>query len=83
MKKSTNVNRIIWASRRGLLELDLLLEPFIRSQYTQMNELDQRQFYEFLKLEDDQLFSWFFGSSQVPHEFLTIVNEILEFYAQE
>ena len=73
---------MIWASRRGLLELDLLLEPFIRSEYTKMSDFDQSHLYEFLKLDDDELFDFFLGSKEVPQQFLAVVSEVLEFHAR-
>ena len=82
MKKNININKVIWASRRGLLELDLLLEPFIRSEFTKMSDFDQSHLYEFLKLDDDELFDFFLGSKEVPQQFLAIVSEVLEFHAK-
>ena len=83
MKKNININKTIWAGRRGLLELDLLLGPFIRSEFNKMSEIDQSHFYEFLKLDDDELFDFFLGSKEVPQQFLAIVSEVLEFHAKE
>jgi len=82
VKKNININKAIWAGRRGLLELDLLLEPFIRSEFNKMSEFDQNHLYEFLKLDDDELFGFFLGSKEVPQQFLGIVGEVLEFHAK-
>ncbi len=82
MKKNININKVIWASRRGLLELDLLLEPFIRSEFNKMSDFDQSHLYEFLKLDDDELFDFFLGSKEVPQQFLAVVSEVLEFHAK-
>ena len=83
MEQNININKVIWAGRRGLLELDLLLEPFIRSEFNKMSEFDQNHLYEFLKLDDDELFDFFLGSKEVPQQFLAIVSEVLEFHAKE
>ena len=82
MKKNININKLIWASRRGLLELDLLLEPYIRSEFNKMSDFDQTNLYEFLKLDDDELFDFFLGSKEVPQQFLAVVSEVLEFHAK-
>ena len=82
MKKNININKVIWAGRRGLLELDLLLEPFIRSEFNKMSDFDQSHLYEFLKLDDDELFDFFLGSKEVPQQFLNVVSEVLEFHAK-
>ncbi len=50
-------------SRRGLLELDLLLLPFAQAEYAVMNEQEQRA-YDRLLLEDDVvLIDWLKGIS--------------------
>ena len=82
MKKNININKLIWASRRGLLELDLLLEPYIRSEFNKMSDFDQSHLYEFLKLDDDELFGFFLGSKEVPQQFMAVVREVLEFHAK-
>jgi antitoxin CptB len=51
-------NRLLWASRRGMLELDLLLQPFVENHYDLLSDDDKHQFYLFLELEDQQLFQW-------------------------
>ena len=52
-------NRVIWNSRRGLLELDILLEGFVKSEYQNLDE-DLRLNYQKLLTYDDQvLYDWF------------------------
>ena len=80
MKNSIGVNRILWASRRGLLELDLLFEPFVCFKYAELSELEQKKFRRLLEYDDDQLYAWFFGRKNMPSEFLPIVAVILDHY---
>ena len=51
-------NRLLWASRRGMLELDLLLQPFVENDYDNLSDDYKAQFHLFLELEDQQLFQW-------------------------
>ena len=51
-------NRLLWASRRGMLELDLLLQPFVENHYDNLSDDDKAKFHLFLELEDQQLFQW-------------------------
>jgi antitoxin CptB len=51
-------NRLLWASRRGMLELDLILQPFVEHHYDLLSDSDKQQFHLFLELEDQQLFQW-------------------------
>ncbi len=57
-------NRLIWASRRGMLELDLILQPFVEEHYDQLSEEDKLRFHALLELEDQQLFNWFLNKEK-------------------
>lgn len=46
----------MWASRRGMLELDLILQPFVEQHYDNLSESDKSLFHGLLELEDQQLF---------------------------
>ena len=53
-----NKNRLRWACRRGMLELDLILEPFVEKFYETLEEADQLRFEVLLESEDQSLFMW-------------------------
>ena len=57
-------NRLMWASRRGMLELDLMLQPFVEQHYDQLDLTDQQLFQKLLELEDQQLFLWLVRGEQ-------------------
>jgi antitoxin CptB len=59
-----NKNRLKWASRRGMLELDLILQPFVEQNYDQLAEDDKLRFEVLLEMEDQQLFGWFMRREQ-------------------
>ncbi len=52
-------NRLVWASRRGMLELDLVLQPFLENHYSNLSEANQDRFCRLLEEEDQDLFVWF------------------------
>ena len=54
-----NKNRLLWASRRGMLELDLILTPFVENVYDTLSADDQLRFEVLLESEDQTLFMWF------------------------
>ena len=60
-------NRLLWASRRGMLELDLILQPFAENVYSQLSPDDQRRYEQLLDCEDQDLFSWLLRS-KVPED---------------
>ena len=59
-----NKNRLVWASRRGMLELDLILAPFVENVYASLTEDDQLRFEVLLECEDQTLFMWFMQREQ-------------------
>lgn len=51
--------RLLWHSRRGMLELDLLLIPFLREAYRELPPEDQVRYRKLLNCEDTQMHAWF------------------------
>ncbi len=51
-------SRIFWASRRGMLELDLILQPFAENIYPTLAKAHQHCYEDLLACEDQDLFSW-------------------------
>ncbi len=69
-----------WATRRGMLELDLVLGPFVEQRYSLLSLEDRELFQRLMLCEDQDLFSWFLRREQVPDKELTdIVKQILDF----
>jgi len=65
-----------WASRRGLLELDLFLGDFVANAYPALGD-DMKALYKELMGEADQdLFEWLMGRSQ-PDESLKPIVEVI------
>lgn len=73
-----NLQQVFWHSRRGMLELDLLLVPFTTEAFTTLSVQDQLLYIDFLEQEDQDLFKWLMGREQ-PSEarFTSIIAQIL------
>lgn len=70
-------NRLFWASRRGMLELDLVLLPFLENVYDTLDETDKRRYQQLLECEDQDLFAWFLRREDpADPELLSIVQVI-------
>jgi antitoxin CptB len=54
-----NKQKIFWHSRRGMLELDLLLVPFAREVFENLSTEDQLLYRDLLAEEDQDLWNWF------------------------
>ena len=52
---------VYWRSRRGMLELDLLLVPFSREVYGSLGAGEQERYRKLLACEDQELFGWLLG----------------------
>ena len=61
------LNRLRWHCRRGMLELDLLLEGFLDEGYARLDEDGCRLFARLLDYPDPVLIDWFMGAS-VPSD---------------
>ena len=72
-------HRLRWASRRGMLELDLILGPFLENVYPILEEGDQLLYQKLLESEDQDLFNWFLNK-EVPADLnhARIVNIVLQ-----
>lgn len=56
-----NLERIRWRSRRGLLELDIVLGRFIDKYYAQLDNAGQTAFEELLDMPDNLLWDMIVG----------------------
>lgn len=52
-------NRLFWSSRRGMLELDLILLPFLENIYPSLAQADKESYWKLLDSEDQDMFEWF------------------------
>ena len=52
-------DKVYWHSRRGMLELDVLLGPFLNEVYRDLPKEDQALYKKLIECEDPDLFTWF------------------------
>lgn len=62
------LKRLRWRCRRGLRELDLVLQPFFDEYYTTLAESEQAAFRRLLSLPDPTLLAYINGSEQPADE---------------
>jgi antitoxin CptB len=63
-----NLERIRWRSRRGLLELDIVLARFIDKHYAQLDVAGQMAFEELLDTPDNPLWDMIAGRQEATQE---------------
>ena len=66
-----------WQSRRGLHELELILIPFVKNYFSELNEINQLSIIELLDNEDVVLMDWLVYKQDPPQQFIKIVDLIL------
>lgn len=72
--------RVYWHSRRGMLELDLILVPFAEQCYAQLSADDQQAYRDLLECEDIDIYAWLMRRTSPPAAQLKqIVQQILAF----
>ncbi|NOY63179.1 MAG: succinate dehydrogenase assembly factor 2 [Gammaproteobacteria bacterium] len=62
-----NHSRLRWQCRRGMRELDVLLQGFLDSGYDDLSDAQQQTFYALLKTADNQLLEYLMGRT-VPDD---------------
>ena len=79
MDDSRDLERVLWRSRRGMLELDLLLVDFARTRYPHLDEAQQEAYRDLLREDDWVLLDWLRGRSAPEPRFAEIVTVVVAF----
>ena len=72
-KEQELYQNIIWRSRRGMLELDLLLDPFVRNVFPKLETRLKQAYGTLLKQEDTDLYQWLALAKQPPQDHAEII----------
>lgn len=79
MASSEEQNRMRWASRRGLLELDLLLGPFVEEVFPVLDSNAQEAYRRLMSCDDQDILNWIMGRAPLGDSSLaSIVASIRE-----
>ena len=62
--QAENLSRLRWQCRRGMLELDELLEGFLNKTYSNMSAIQKQTFEDVLELPDQLLFDYLLGQTK-------------------
>ena len=75
-KISVRLDRARWRSRRGLLELELLLKPFVEGPLAQLPASCLDSYERLLEEDDVDVHEWILERSPVPDPYREIVAAI-------
>ena len=69
LKLDMSLNKLRWKSRKGIRELDILLQNFLNQEYEQLNEYHKKIFEEVLEKEVIKGNNFIFSSGCQSHHF--------------
>lgn len=79
---SVECARVYWHSRRGMLELDLVLMPFAKNVYPTLDEEDRRRYRSLLECEDADMFAWLIHGVEPPDQDIVRIVRRIRGYGQ-
>ena len=84
MASNEEQNRMRWASRRGLLELDLLLGPFVEEVFPVLDSNGQEAYRRLMSCDDQDILNWIMDRAPLTDSSLaSIVVSIREHNASK
>jgi len=69
--------KLRWACRRGMLELDVLLAPFVEEGYDALSDQQKIDFERLLASDDPDLFAWFMGHDRSKDHAIQALIELI------
>jgi antitoxin CptB len=81
-KQNEELRRLTWHSRRGMLELDVLLLPFTENRYSELSDEEKTNYKRLINCEDQDLFNWFMAKSRCDDEGIQQMVEVVLDYAR-
>lgn len=76
-KQAPEYKKLRWRTRRGMLELDLLLTPFFDEHYLELSPECRRTFEEMLDQDDADLRNWFNGTLRPANDHLANMVDLI------
>ena len=71
-----SLNKLHWKSRKGIRELDILLQNFLNQEYETLNEHHKKIFEEVLEIETYDLLNAITGKSSYNVEYEPIIKKL-------
>ena len=62
-----------WRQRRGMKELDVLLERYYDRRYAGATAAERAAFERLLEQDDPEIWGWIMGQGAVPAEFTDVI----------
>lgn len=76
LRPAPSVAALRWRARRGVRELDLILERFLVERYPQLGAEGQWSFAKLLDESDADLLDWITGRRAAPQKFADVLSAL-------
>lgn len=63
---SLEERKVIYRARRGLKEIDVYFDPYVKTSYLTADQLEKDLFAELVEQEDPDLLDWFMEVTEPP-----------------
>ncbi len=81
LNKNLPIAQLRWACRRGMLELDIILNDFLDTQYSDLSMQQQGTFERLLSCTDQELFRWLVHHEIPSHSSYFEITDLIKNYA--
>ena len=71
-----SLNKLRWKSRKGIRELDILLQNYLETHYSSLDSLDKKLFEEILELDTYDLLNAISGKSSYNEKYESIITQL-------
>ena len=68
-----SVGQLRWRTRRGLRELDLMLQRYLSEHYPSASAADRQAFVKLLEQSDADILDWMLGRAEPPPEMANVI----------
>ena len=70
--------RLLWRCRRGIKEMDIILQEFINVSYDHLNDEDKNAFSKLLDEQDLDILNWIMGKDKPANDRLANIINIIK-----
>ena len=70
------LQKLRWKSRKGIRELDILLQSFLDNEFTKLNNSDKKIFEELIEIETYELLNAITGKSSYDVRYESIIKKL-------
>ena len=75
-----SLNKLRWKSRKGIRELDILLQNYLDTHYSSLDSLDKKLFEEILEIDTYDLLNAISGKSSYNEKYKSIITELSKLF---